>query len=197
MKTISRRDFVKATGTWFATFITTHDLIAMSASEPLTFIFKDDGEIPNSKYPLLIYRNAFSLRGNPGAEWLEEKFASNDWTNTWRWRVYPFHHYHSNTHEVLGVFSGNALLHMGGEQGQKLEVSAGDIIVIPAGVGHKCLTYSNDFTVVGAYPGGLDPDLMKGERGERPAADRNIAAVTLPVADPLQGKGAGLRKKWT
>jgi uncharacterized protein YjlB len=65
----------------------------------------------------LLYRNAFSDRGNKGADWLEKKFAANNWTNSWRWGVYPFHHYHSNTHEVLGVFRGSALLHLGGEKG--------------------------------------------------------------------------------
>lgn len=169
---------------------------SMKAIDPKTFFFQDDGLIPNSKYPLLIYQQAFDLRGGEGADWLEEKFASHDWTNTWRWGVYPFHHYHSNTHEVLGVFRGNALLHMGGGKGQKLEVSAGDVIVIPAGVGHKCLTHSADFTVLGAYPDGLDPDLMKGTSDERPNADKRIAAVSRPLADPLLGSDKGLAVLW-
>ncbi|HTF20415.1 MAG TPA: cupin domain-containing protein [Chryseolinea sp.] len=168
----------------------------METTDPKTFRFQDDGKIPNSNYPLLIYQRAFNLRGDEGAEWLEQRFASHDWMNTWRWGVYAFHHYHSNTHEVLGVFRGNALLHMGGEKGQKLEVSAGDIIVIPAGVGHKCLTHSDDFTVVGAYPGGLEPDLMKGTPDERPNADKRIAAVPLPLADPLLGRNQGLVTLW-
>ena len=81
--------------------------------KPQTIYFEDDGVIPNNKFPLLIYHNAFSERGSKGADWLEAKFGEHNWTNTWRWRVYPFHHYHSNTHEVLGVFSGFALLHFG------------------------------------------------------------------------------------
>ena len=166
------------------------------STDPLTFIFKDDGTIPNSRLPLLIYKNAFSKRGEEGASWLEETFASHDWTNSWRWGVYPFHHYHSNTPEVLGIFRGKAQLLLGGEKGQKLDVEAGDVIVIPAGVGHKCLTHSDDFTVVGAYPGGVEPDLMKGTQGERPAADKRIAAVTVPATDPLHGRAAGLVNLW-
>ncbi|MFT4155652.1 cupin domain-containing protein [Parafilimonas sp.] len=163
---------------------------------PEEFYFKDDGSIPNSKYPLLVYKNVFDLRGSKGGDWLEEHFAKNNWTNTWRWGVYPFHHYHSNTHEVLGVFSGSALLHLGGEKGKKMQVNAGDILIIPAGVGHKCIEHTNDFTVLGAYPNGLSPDLMKGEKGERPQTDNNIANVKLPATDPFEGNRGGLVKIW-
>lgn len=163
--------------------------------EPLQFNFKDDGRIPNSKYPLLIYKNVLVERGEEGAEWLEKKFAENNWTNSWRNGVFDFHHYHSITHEVLGVFSGKALLHLGGEEGKKIEVTAGDIIVIPAGVGHKNLG-SENFKIVGAYPGGSDYDIRKGKEGERPEADKNIAAVPLPDADPFLGKEDGVPEIW-
>lgn len=164
--------------------------------QPEPFLFTDDGLIPNSVYPLLVYRQAFTERGNAGADWLEKRFAQHNWTNSWRWGVYPFHHYHSNTHEVLGVFSGSARLQLGGEQGRELAVQAGDILVIPAGVGHKCLQHSPDFTVVGAYPNNLEPDLKKGEPGERPQADTNIAAVPVPETDPLLGREEGLLLLW-
>ena len=49
-------------------------------------------------------------------------------------------------------FTGSAVFHLGGEKGKKVNVKAGDIIVIPAGVGHKNLGASDDFGVVGAYP---------------------------------------------
>jgi len=163
--------------------------------EPEKLYFEDDGKIPNSKYPLLLYRNAFSERGNAGASWLEQHFASNNWTNSWRNGVYSFHHYHSTSHEVLGVYSGKALLHLGGEQGEQVNVSAGDIIVIPAGVGHKNLG-SDQLGIVGAYPDGRSWDLLRGTAGERPQADRNIAALPVPKADPLLGKNNGVTKIW-
>lgn len=157
--------------------------------------FEDDGKIPNSKLPLLLYRNAFTEREREGAAWLEQKFAAHNWTNSWRNGVYSFHHYHSTSHEVLGVYSGSALLHLGGEQGQKVEVKAGDIIVIPAGVGHKNLE-SSHLGIVGAYPDGRDWDLLRGEKGERPQADKNIAALPIPSTDPLFGKNEGLTQVW-
>jgi uncharacterized protein YjlB len=127
---------------------------------------------------------------------LEARFASNNWVNSWRWGVYAFHHYHSNTHEVLGVFSGSAELLLGGDQGQKVKVQAGDVIVIPAGVGHKCIWHDSDFTVVGAYPNGVDQDMNKGKESERPRADEKIASVPFPDEDPLFGKNEGLVKIW-
>lgn len=68
-----------------------------------------------------------------------------------------------------------------------MKAQAGDIIVIPAGVGHKCITHSSDFTVLGAYPFHLSPDLMIGEKRERPGADERIAKIRLPDTDPLVG----------
>ncbi len=179
-----------------AGLVLTRQLSAMTAAEPQTYYFKDDGNIPNSQFPLLVYKNVFSHRGQKGGDWLEQRFAENGWTNTWRWGVYPFHHYHSTSHEVLGCFSGEAVLQLGGESGKKMKVQAGDIIVIPAGVGHKCITHSSDFTVLGAYPFDLSPDLMKGEKGERPAADSRIAKLKLPDTDPLTGTMSGLTKIW-
>lgn len=166
------------------------------AQEPKQLFFEDDGKIPNNKFPLILYRNAFEDRGGRGASWLENKFASNNWTNSWRNGIYSFHHYHSTSHEVLGIYAGNALVHLGGEQGEKVAVEAGDIIIIPAGVGHKNLE-SKGLGVVGAYPDGRSWDLNRGLPGERPAADRNIEALPIPQADPLLGPRNGIVKIWS
>lgn len=157
-------------------------------AQPDLHFYRDDGKIPNSKLPVVIYRQAFSLRGEKAANWLEDHFEKNHWSNFWRDEVYDYHHYHSNTHEVLGVFKGSASLHLGGEKGEIIEVEAGDIIIIPAGVGHKQLQGRDDFTVVGGYPDGRDWDVCRGYVKERPKALRQIAAVPLPTRDPLTGK---------
>jgi uncharacterized protein YjlB len=162
---------------------------------PEQFLFQDDGIVPNSKFPLLLYKNAFTARGNEGAVWLEQHFADNNWTNSWRNGVYSYHHYHSTSHEVLGVYTGSALLHLGGEHGQKIRVGAGDIIIIPAGVGHKNLE-SDNLGIVGAYEKGRNWDINKGEPGERPNADKNIVAVPFPETDPVTGKTGGLTEIW-
>lgn len=169
--------------------------VAAKMNEPKNLFFKDDGKIPNSKYPLLLYKNAFNDRGGSGASWLEKRFKTNNWTNSWRNGIYSFHHYHSTSHEVLGIYSGSALVHLGGEQGEKVQIEAGDIIVIPAGVGHKNLGGEN-LGVVGAYPDGRSWDLNRGLPGERPQSDQNIAALPLPQMDPLLGKDGGLIDIW-
>jgi uncharacterized protein YjlB len=88
---------------------------------------------------------------------------------------------------VLGVYSGAATVRLGGEHGKKVEVRTGDVIVIPAGVAHQNVGASDDFGVVGAYPEGREWDLLRGLPGERPNADRNIAAFPMPDNDPIYG----------
>src|SRR5688500_7425656 len=101
------------------------------------FYFKDDGAIPNNALPLLVYKGGFTPSAL--ASQMIERCDANRWTNLWHNGIYSFHHYHSTSHEVLGIYADSALLHLGGEQGKKIQVEAGDVIIIPAGVGHKNL----------------------------------------------------------
>jgi uncharacterized protein YjlB len=164
--------------------------------QPKKFNFKDDGIFPNSALPLLLYRQAVTLDREDPASIFEQRFVENDWTNSWRDGVYTFPHYHSTSHEVLGVYSGAATLRLGGEHGKNVELQAGDVIIIPAGVAHQNVGASNDFGVVGAYPGGREWDLLRGLPGERPRADDNIAALPIPDADPIYGADGPLRHIW-
>lgn len=157
--------------------------------------FADDGAIPNAVLPVVIYRQAIAA-GQASAEAMEALFDGNGWPSAWRWGVYDYHHYHSNTHECLGVARGSARLQLGGESGRVFALGAGDVVVLPAGVGHRKLTSSPDFLVVGAYPPGFSPDLMRGEAGERPSADERIARVPLPQTDPVGGQGGPVLAKW-
>jgi uncharacterized protein YjlB len=164
--------------------------------QPEQLNFKDDGIFPNSPLPLLFYQQAITTDAKDPASVLEQRFAENDWTNSWRNGVYPFPHYHSTSHEVLGVYSGAAKLRLGGEHGKNVEVHAGDVIVIPAGVAHQNVSANDDFGVVGAYPGGRQWDLLRGLPGERPKADRNIASLPMPDNDPIYGAIGPLRQTW-
>jgi uncharacterized protein YjlB len=164
--------------------------------QPEQLHFKDDGIFPHSALPLLVYRQKLAPNTEDPASTFEERFAQNDWSNSWRDGVYGFPHYHSTSHEVLGIYSGAATLRLGGEHGKNVEVRAGDVIVIPAGVAHQNLSASDDFGVVGAYPGGRDWDLLRGLPGERPGADQNIAALPMPNNDPMYGAEGPLRRIW-
>jgi uncharacterized protein YjlB len=158
-------------------------------------VFADDGTFPNSRLPLLFYEEALP-RSTVTPETLERLFDDNGWPPAWRSSIYTFHHYHSTAHETLGIAAGSARLMLGGPQGEEFDVRAGDVIVIPAGVAHRKLSSSEDFLVVGCYPPGQDWDLLRGEPGDRPKADANIARVPLPQSDPVGGSDGPLRKKW-
>jgi uncharacterized protein YjlB len=164
--------------------------------QPASIVFKDDGLIPNSRYAVLLYRGAVDLDDNDPASSMEERFAANHWSDSWRNGIYTFHHYHSTSHEVLGIYQGSATVRLGGEQGQDFTVEPGDVIVIPAGVGHKNMGASRHFGVVGAYPDGRECDLLRGRPGERPQADQNIAAVPAPNEDPMYGPNGPLKRIW-
>ncbi len=164
--------------------------------QPAQLNFKGDGIFPNSVLPLLLYRQVITTEAKHSASVFEKCFAENDWTNSWRNGVYPFAHYHSTSHEVLGVYSGSANLRLGGDHGKRIEVHAGDVIVIPAGVAHQNVSDTGHFGVVGAYPGGRNWDLLRGLPGERPQADHNIAGLPIPEDDPIYGGEGPLRQIW-
>ncbi|MDA9764494.1 cupin [Opitutales bacterium] len=158
--------------------------------------FEDDGSIPNNLLPLLIYSQVLDVSGPDIGETFEERFASNGWANIWRNGIYNFHHYHSTSHEVLGCFRGSASVLFGGELGKLLHLTAGDVVLIPAGVGHFNKGSSSDFGVIGAYPLGFDWDMQYGRPGERPKVLEDIAALPMPPLDPLLGDEDGLKKYW-
>lgn len=171
-------------------------MITREVVQPEQFRFPDDGVFPNSVLPLLVYRQALATKDGHTASELEQRLAENDWCNSWRNGVYPFAHYHSTTHEVLGIYSGSGTLRVGGEHGKIVEMHAGDLIVIPAGVAHQNIGASDDFAVVGAYPDGRDWDLLRGRPGERPKADHTIAVLPIPDNDPIYGAEGPLRQIW-
>jgi uncharacterized protein YjlB len=96
----------------------------------------------------------------------------------------------------LGICRGEARVRFGGAKGVVMTVRAGDVVVIPAGVGHQNLGASGDFLVVGAYPAGPDWDLCTGDGDERPHVLDSIAAVPLPPTDPLFGADGPLLEHW-
>jgi uncharacterized protein YjlB len=160
-------------------------------------VFEDDGLIPNSPLPLVIRQGAVTPDAADPPKSFERLFAKNGWTNSWRDGVFDYHHYHSNAHEVLGVATGSATIRFGGENGETFGVSAGDVVIIPAGVGHACIKASEDFFCVGAYDGGRDYDIMTGDPGQIAAARQRIAAVPTPGADPVDGASGPLMKLWS
>lgn len=164
--------------------------------QPEQFFIKDDGIFPNNKLPVLYYSSVLKLPRLLPAAAVKNLFQKNSWKNNWKQGIYTYHHYHSITHEVIGVVSGETLLQLGGENGILLLVQKGDVIIIPAGVAHINLGEENDVTCIGGYPDGTDYDMNYGKPGERPRTDHNIRSLQLPATDPVLGKNGPLLKLW-
>jgi uncharacterized protein YjlB len=147
---------------------------------------EDDGRlVPNNpRVPLAIYRQVLPT-GEETA--IISRFARNGWSNAWVNGIYPFHHYHATAHEVLGLAAGRAQVQFGGPSGPCLEVAAGDAVLIPAGVGHCRIEATSALSVVGAYPGGSDWDLVRATPEARVASLAMIARVPAPERDPVLG----------
>jgi uncharacterized protein YjlB len=94
------------------------------------------------------------------------------------------------------VASGEATLMLGGPDGREVTVRAGDLVVLPAGTGHKRLSASPGFTVCGAYPPGQEPDLLRATEENWPGAEARSAAIPLPRTDPFYGAGGPLVRLW-
>jgi uncharacterized protein YjlB len=163
---------------------------------PLTFFFADDGLIPNSPMPFLVYKGAVDVAGGHPEETIEALFGANGWGAMWRNGIYDFAHYHATVHEVLGIARGHAKVRFGGEKGEVLEIAAGDVAVLPAGTGHQCMSSSPDFSVVGAYPPGPPMDLVQPSKEAHAKAQKSIPRVVVPETDPVRGRDGPLVTLW-
>ena len=163
------------------------------------FRFEDDGETPNNpRLPLLVYRAAVDLVGarDPAVPF-ERAFTAHGWTDGWRNGIHPFLHFHTATHEVLGIARGRATVQFGGAKGQALTVEAGDVVVLPAGTGHQRLEASGDLLVVGAYPRNASFDQKRPGQVDHQKALAAIAKVPMPEMDPVLGDGGPLMRLWS
>ena len=180
---------------------------------------KEAGSCPNNEaLPLIVYRSAMDVGGGEPEAAVERTFGSNGWGDGFRGDTFPFHHYHSIAHEVVGCARGAARLQFGGPEGPVIDVRAGDAVLIPAGVVHCRLDDAPGFVSVGAYPPGQQPDLcvLSGEdaavsharddteglelkvvgEAELPAIRATIAGVPLPATDPLAGTSGPVATLW-
>eukprot|EP01114_Cavostelium_apophysatum_P013738 TRINITY_DN3394_c0_g2_i1.p1 TRINITY_DN3394_c0_g2~~TRINITY_DN3394_c0_g2_i1.p1 ORF type:complete len:175 (+),score=21.36 TRINITY_DN3394_c0_g2_i1:170-694(+) len=166
-----------------------------AAPKIISQYIKAQGHFPNSEatgYPLLIYKSAFASNDGDLASSMERTFSSNEVSPQWRYGMYQQAHYHSTTHEILGVFKGTASLRFGGEgeHAVHLDVEPGDVIIIPAGVAHQKLSADSTFCMVGAYPSGSKQwDMNEGKSNEEKAsALKEITKIQPMRFDPLFGR---------
>ena len=164
--------------------------------EPLAIVFEDDGLVPNNPMPLLIYKRAVDVANDHPEKTIEGLFGANGWGEMWRNGVFDYLHYHATVHEALGVSRGRARVQFGGDRGKAFEISAGDVAVLPAGTGHRCLSASKDFYVVGAYPPGPKMQITRPTPENHAEALKTVPEVKLPKTDPVLGKDGPLVRLW-
>ena len=167
--------------------------------EPQTFMFADDGSVPNNPtLPFVVYRRVIDLIGAADPEPVVERaFTRNGWGDTWRNGIFPYVHYHSMIHEGMGIARGRARVRFGGNKGKEVELTQGDVCVLPAGTGHQSLWTSPDLMVIGAYPGSGTYDLCRGSKAEHAKALQTIPGVPLPKRDPVFGEHGPLMRLWS
>ncbi|HZP87278.1 MAG TPA: cupin domain-containing protein [Burkholderiales bacterium] len=163
----------------------------------VAYVLAADRAIPNHpRWPLLVYPAAVAIEGADPAAAFEALFGRNDWPPAWRDGVYPFHHFHSNAHEALGVYSGEVTVQFGGGSGVTLTARPGDVIVLPAGTGHKKLSSRGTLGIVGAYPAGQAPDLCTPGSSSGIDPIDAVMRVPLPKCDPVYGATGPLFTHW-
>src|SRR5713101_7376091 len=101
--------------------------------EPLSLVFEDDGLVPNNPMPFLVYKGAVDVDNAHPEKTIEGLFGANGWGYMWRNGVYDYLHYHATVHEALGVARGHARVRFGGNRGKEIEITPGDVAILPAG----------------------------------------------------------------
>jgi uncharacterized protein YjlB len=165
--------------------------------QPEQLRFSPSAGVPNNPaLPVLLRHEIAAIKDDPTA--CEQLFEDNGWGGTWRNGIFSYHHFHSDAHEALGIVRGEATVLLGGPDGTEVTLRAGDVVVLPAGTGHKRLSSSEDLLVVGAYPAGQQNfDLRRGDPGELDDVTHNVSAVPLPENDPVAGAEGPLIAIWT
>lgn len=115
------------------------------------------GLIPNTSIqgkPLMIYKSAFPSSTN-GSQIESHLSSVGVVTPQWRFPMYGFDHFHSTSHEVLGIAAGKAKLCFGHQDNPKRVeevLQKGDVIIMPAGVSHRMIEdLDGGFSMVGRY----------------------------------------------
>jgi uncharacterized protein YjlB len=138
---------------------------------------------------VLVYRGILDPNAAGKQRTFRRTFEKNGWVGVWTDVIFDYVHFHSNAHEVLGIARGHVIIELGGEGGRRLRLKSGDMMILPAGIGHRRLYMDEDLTVVGGYPPGQSNYDMKRE-------GQTIRKVPVPRTDPFYGHEGPLLRAW-
>lgn len=160
---------------------------------------KENRPYPNNALPVLFYPDVLSnkLRANYTGRDVLQLFQENDYSNGWTNGIASYHHFHSITHEVLGCFSGEAQVQLGGPDADIFTFSRGDVLLLPAGTAHKNIGSTSNFRIVGAYPNGRNFDMLRGDEKKYEERKETITTVPIPDFDPVDGKEGAVQEYWS
>lgn len=163
-----------------------------------TFIIKENPPYPNHPLPVLYYPRALEkvIEQKDPSGAAKNFFTDNGYTNGWVNGIFDYHHFHSNTHEVLGCIAGSATVQLGGPGKETYPFYTGDVVLLPAGVAHKLIDATEDFQVVGAYPNGLQPDTQRGDAKDYEEVQQRSYDVLVPDTDPVTKTNGPVQEHW-
>lgn len=184
---------------YWLTTLYTQDMASRSVVNPLKEVKVIRHRIPAHNFtpntsiqnkPLIFYKNAFK---DANASQIETHLSGIGVVEPqWRYTMYTTSHFHSTSHEVLCIASGEARLCFGHEDNpNRVEavLGKGDVIVVPAGVAHRLLEeIQRPFEMVGSYPKGCSWDMCYGKKGEESRV-KKIASLAWFDTNPIFGDG--------
>ncbi|KAF2123429.1 hypothetical protein P153DRAFT_391522 [Dothidotthia symphoricarpi CBS 119687] len=174
----------------------------MATTWPEQYTLPKTTNVPNSILPALIYRNV--LPASINSELAKQFCENNDWEKRGEWGEIKIPHFHPNTHECYAIIRGTSRLALGrakqdaGTDGVEVDVSAGDVVVVPAGVSHRSLSSNDGYRYIGVYPKAAPRWRNNHCEGDESMEELSVEInnVAIPDSDPVFGLHGPLCQIW-
>ncbi|KAK3710700.1 hypothetical protein LTR37_010119 [Vermiconidia calcicola] len=177
--------------------------MASNAQQPEVYWTKPNAHCPNSKLPVLVYRNV--LPSDLSEESVSKAIAANHWVKGGVFKHYPTAHFHSNVHECYAALRGKTTCLYGvgplddASDGVEFDMQAGDIAVHAAGVAHRNTWSTDDYVYMGLYPKGAPKwsnNFCKDGVEETERKTEQARSIPVPEWDPIHGFDGPLPTIW-
>lgn len=118
--------------------------MSLKQVDPETFYINPTPHVPNSRLPIIVYRNVLQ---DTSPENILSTIEPNDWLIGGQWKTYKTPHFHAMAHECYAIIRGSSTYLLGKSEsdnetdengkptGVQLHVQVGDVFVLPVGAG--------------------------------------------------------------